>query len=97
MVDLILDGVNDAYHLPKALAAGKLAKHHHQKLVPARERLHVLVALVLLYDAIKDSLGQKLNELTVYVFSAIHAFRAWLPATKFGNHFKSTRSVFAYN
>lgn len=97
MVALILHGVNDVDDFPKAVAAGKLSKHHHQKLVPAREGLHVLVALVLLYDSIKDSLGQKLNELTVDVFSAIHAFQAWLPAAKFGNHFKSIRGVIAYN
>lgn len=97
MVALILDGVNDADDLPKAVAAGKLAKHHHQKLVPACEGLHILVTLVLLYDSIKDSLGQKLDELTEHIFSAIHADRGLFPATKFGNQFKSTRTVFAYN
>ena len=96
MVALTLDGVNDADDFPKATAAGKLAKHHHKKLVPARESLHVPVALVLLYDAIKGSLGQKLNELTEHIFSAIHAFRGLIPAAKFGNQFKSTRAIFAY-
>ena len=97
MVALILDGVNDADDFPKAVAAGKLAVHHYKKLVPARKCLHVPVALVLLYNAIKGSLRQKLNELTEYIFSAIHACRGLIPAAKFGNQFKSTRAIFAYN
>ena len=97
MVALTLDGVNNANDLPKAVTAGKLAVHHHKKLVPARESLHVLVALVLLNDAIKGSLGQKLNELTEHIFSAIHACRGLIPAAKFGNQFKSTRAIFTCN
>ena len=97
MVAFCLDGVDDADDLPKAVATGELTIHHHQKLVPARESLHVPVALVLLYDAIKGSLGQKLNELTEHILSAIHAGRGLIPAAKFGNQFKSTRTVFAYN
>ena len=80
MVALILDGVNDADDLPKAVAAGKLAVQHHEKLVPTREGLHVPAALALLYDAIKGSLRQKLNELTEHTFSAIHACRGLIPA-----------------
>ena len=97
MVALTLDSINDADDFPKAVAAGKLAVHHHKKLVPARESLHVSVALVLLYDAIKGSLGQKLNELTEHIFSAIHACLGLIPAAKFGNQFKSACAVFAYN
>lgn len=97
MVAFCLDGVDDADDLPKAVATGELTLHHHQKLVSACESLHVPVALVLLYDAIKGSLGQKLNELTEHIFSAIHAGRGLISAAKFGNQFKSTRTVFAYN
>ena len=97
MAALTLDSVNDADNFPKAVAAGKLAEHHHKKLVPARECLHVPVALVLLYDAIKGSLGQKLNKLTEHIFSAIHAYRGLIPTAKRGNQFKSARASFAYN
>lgn len=85
MEALILDALDDANHLPKAVTARMLAVHHHQKLVPTRERLHVLVALVLVYDAIKCSLRQKNDELTEYVLSAAHVNRDYIPATKFGN------------
>ena len=97
MVALTLDSINDADDFPKAVAAGKLAVHHHEKLVPACESLHIPVALVLLYDAIKGSLRHKFNELTEHIFSAIHACRGLFPAAKFGNQFKSTRAIFAYN
>ncbi len=97
MVTLALDGIYYADDFPKAVTAGNLAIHHHEKLVPTREGFHVLVALVLLYDSIKDSLGQKFNELTGQIFSAIHACQDLLPAAKFGNHFKSTRAIFACN
>lgn len=97
MVTLILDGINEAHDFPKTVTAGKLAVHHHKELVPAREGLHILVAIVLLYDSIKDSLGQKLNELTEHIFSAIHACLGLIPAAKFGNQFKSTRAIFACN
>ena len=59
MVTLILDGINDADDFSKAVAAGKLSEHHHKKLVPACERLHILVSTILLDDSIKYSLWQK--------------------------------------
>ena len=97
MVTLILDGINDADDLSKAVAAGKLSEHHHKKLVPACERLHILVSTVLLDDSIKYSLWQKFNKLTEKVFSTIHAGKDYILTAKMGNQFKSTRAVFAYN
>lgn len=97
MVTLILDGINDADDLSKAVAAGKLSEHHHKKLVPACERLHILVSTILLDDSIKYSLWQKLNELTEKVLSAIHACLDYIQTAKMENQFKSTRAVFANN
>ena len=97
MVDLSLEGIDEIDGLPKAITAGKLAVHHHKKLVPTRESLHVLVLMVLLHDSIKDSLGQNRHELTEHIFSVIHTCRGLVPAVKFGNQLKSTRTVFAYN
>ena len=58
MITLILDGINDTDYFPKAVAAGKLSVHHHKKLIPACEGLHILVSTVLLDDSIEDSLRQ---------------------------------------
>ena len=97
MITLILDGINDTDYFPEAVAAGKLSVHHHKKLIPACEGLHILVSTVLLDDSIEDSLRQKLNELTEKVFSAIHAGLYCSQAAKLRNQFKSTRAIFAYN
>ena len=97
MVTLVLDGADDADNLPEAVAAGKLSEHHHKKLVPACEGLHVPVTYVLLDYSIKCSLGQKANELIEDMFSAIHYRLDCLQAAKLRNQFKSTRAVFAYN
>ena len=97
MITLILDGINDTDYFPKAVAAGKLSVHHHKKLIPACEGLHILVSTVLLDDSIEDSLRQKLNELTEKIFSAIHAGLYCFQAAKFRNQFKATRDIFAYN
>ena len=97
MVTLILDGVNDTDGFSKAVAAGELSEHHHKKLVPACECLHILVSAVLLDDTIKYSLRQKLNELAEKIFSAIHAVWDFIQTAKMHNQFKSTRAVFAYN
>lgn len=97
MITLGLDGVDDTNHFPKTIATGKLTEHHHHQLVPACKGLDVLVSLILLDDAIKDSLGQKAGELTEDVFAAIHVSRDCLPVTKVRHQFKSTRSIFAYN
>lgn len=90
MITLILDGIN-------TVAAGKLSVHHHKKLIPACEGLHILVSTVLLDDSIEDSLRQKLNELTEKRFSAIHAGQCCLQEANLRNQFKSTRDIFAYN
>ena len=97
MVTLILDGINDTDYFPEAVAAGKLSVHHHKKLIPACEGLHILVSTVLLDDSIEDSLRQKLNELTEKMFSAIHAGLCCFQDANFRNQFKSTRDIFAYN
>ena len=97
MVTLVLDGTDDADCLPEAVATGKLPEHHHKKLVPASESLHVPVASVLLDYSIKCSLGQKIYELIEDVFSAIHYRLDCLLAAKLRNQFKSTRVIFAYN
>lgn len=97
MITLILDGINDTDYFPEAVAARKLSVHHHKKLIPACECLHILVSTVLLDDSIEDSLRQKLNELTEKVFSAIHAGLYCSQAAKLRNQFKSTRDIFAYN
>ena len=97
MVTLVLDGADDAYHLPEAVATGKLSEHHHKKLVPTSESLHVPVTSVLLDYSIKCSLGQKVYELIEDMFSAIHYRLDFLQAAKLRNQFKSTRAVFAYN
>lgn len=97
MIILILDGINDTDYFPEAVAAGKLSVHHHKKLIPACEGLHILVSTVLLDDSIEDSLRQKLNELTEKVFSAIHAGQCCLQKANLRNQFKSTRAIFAYN
>ena len=97
MITLILDGVNNADYFPEAVAAGKLSVHHHKKLIPACEGLHILVSSVLLDDSIEDSLRQKLNELTEKVFSAIHSVLIYFWTVKLRNQFKSTRGIFAYN
>ena len=97
MVTLILNGVDDADHLSEAVTAGKLAVHHHKKLIPACERLHILVSTILLDDSIKCSLRQKLNELTEKVLSSVHIVQDYIRTTNFGNQFKSTRAILAYN
>ena len=94
MVTLILDGINDADDFPEAVAAGKLSEHHHKKLVPACECLHILVSVVLPDDSIKYSLRQKLNELAEKIFSVFHAVRDFIQTAKMHNQFKSTRAVF---
>lgn len=96
IVALILDGINDADYFPEAVAAGKLSVHHHKKLIPACEGLHILVSTVLLDDSIEDSLRQKLNELIEKVFSAIHAGLCCFQEANLRNQFKSTRNIF-YN
>ena len=97
MVTLILDGINDADDFSEAVATGKMPKHHYKKLVPTRKRLYVSVSAVLLDYSIKDSLRQKLYELTEKVFSAIHAVRDYIQTAKMHNQFKSTRTVFVCN
>ena len=97
MITLILDGINDTDYFPEAVAAGKLSVHHHKKLIPACEGLHILVSTVLLDDSIEDSLRQKLNELTEKIFSAIHAGLCCFQEANLRNQFKSTRAIFAYN
>lgn len=94
MITLILDGINDTDYFPEAVAAGKLSVHHHKKLIPACEGLHILVSTVLLDDSIEDSLRQKLNELTEKVFSAIHAGLCCFQEANLRNQFKSTRAIF---
>lgn len=91
MVTLVFDGTDDADHLSKAVATGKLPEHHHKKLVPASESLHVPVATVLLDYSIIYSLWQKNNELIEDMFSAIHLGLSCLQAAKLRNQFKSTR------
>ena len=97
MVTLVLDGADDADHLSEAVATGKLSEHHHKKLVPASESLHVPVASTLLDYSIKCSLGQKVDELIEDRFSAIHLGLSYLQAANLRNQFKSTRIIFAYN
>ena len=97
MITLILDGINDTDYFPEAVAAGKLSVHHHKKLIPACEGLHILVSTVLLDDSIEDSLRQKLNELTEKIFSAIHAGLCCFQEANLRNQLKSTRDIFAYN
>lgn len=97
MVTLILDGVNDADDLSEAVAAGKLSEYHYKKLVPACERFHIPIASILLDYSIKYSLGQKLNELTEKIFSAIHSGLGYIRTSKLRNQFKSARTIFAYN
>ena len=82
-----------AHHLPEAVATGKLSEHHHKKLVPASESLHLPVASTLLDYSIKCSLGQKVDELIEDRFSAIHLGLSCLQAAKLRNHFKSTRAI----
>jgi hypothetical protein len=53
-------------------ALGHFSLLREFRVIASRERLHVLVALVLVYDAIKGSLKQKNDELTEYVLSAAH-------------------------
>lgn len=97
MVTLVLDGADDADNLPEAVATGKLPEHHHKKLVPTSESLHIPVAIVLLDYSIKYSLRQKINELIEDMFSAVHLGLNCLQAAKLRNQFKSTRAIFAYN
>ena len=97
MITLILDGINDTDYFPKAVAAGKMSVHHHKKLIPACEGLHILVSTVLLDDSIEDSLRQKLNELTENIFSAIHSGLCCFQEANLRNQLKSTRDIFAYN
>lgn len=97
MITLILDGINDTDYFPEAVAAGKLSVHHHKKLIPACEGLHILVSTVLLDDSIEDSLRQKLNELTKKILSVIHAGQCCFQEANLRNQFKSTRDIFAYN
>ena len=96
MVTLILDGINDANDFSEAVTAGKLSEHHHKKLAPACECLHILVPIVLLDDSIKYSLGQKFNELAENIFSGIHSCLDWIQTVKLRNQFKSARAIFAY-
>ena len=97
MVTLILDGINDADYFPEAVTAGKLSVHHHKKLIPACEGLHILVSTVLLDDSIEDTLRQKLNEPAEKVFPAIHSVLIYFWTVKLRNQFKSTRAIFVYN
>jgi hypothetical protein len=67
MVTLILDGINDANDFSEAVTAGKLSEHHHKKLVPACECLHILVPIVLFDDSIKYLFGKNsTNWLKIY-------------------------------
>jgi hypothetical protein len=42
----------------KAIASGKLAKHHNQQLVPAAKRFYVVIPLIFQNNSLKNSLAK---------------------------------------
>ena len=57
MITIILDGINDTDYLSEAVAIGELSVHHHKKLIPECECLHILVPTVILDDSIIETLA----------------------------------------
>jgi hypothetical protein len=97
MVTLVFDRVNDARDLPETVTGSQLPKHHNEQVVPAGECLHPFISVMSLDNHIKNSLGQKVYELTEYIFAAVHICLVYLQAPKMRNEFKSTRDLFARN
>ena len=97
MVTLFTLRGNDAYKFTQTVAVGQLAVHHNQQQIPAGEVLDPFVAVVTLYDAVKNSLWQKIDELTEYILSVVHMSLCFLQAIMIQNEFKSTRAYLAHN
>ena len=88
MIALTLDGINDRSDFPEGVTACKLSEHHDKKLILTGEVLHPFVSFMSFYNAVKDSLRKKTDELTEYVFACIHACPIRLSAANIGNLFK---------
>ena len=70
---MLLDTPKEESHLPALLVQqGDVLCLECEVVSQEHERLHVLVALVLVYDAIKGSLRHNNDELTEYVLFADH-------------------------
>jgi hypothetical protein len=97
MVTLTLMGSNDTGKFSETVATRQLSKHHQKQLVPTGHRFCPLVPTVPLHYSIKYSFRQKLNKLTEYVFSCVHACLGYNQAVMIRNQFKSAPNIFAYN
>lgn len=90
MVDLTLDGINNRSDFSEDVIAYKLSELQDKKLVPTGEVLHPFVSFMLLYNAVKNFLMKKTDELTEYVFARIHVCPIIVRAANMENQFKST-------
>jgi hypothetical protein len=70
--------IENADEFPKTIATSKLTKHHHKKMIPASERLHIFIALVFQNYSLKKLLREEFNQLGKYILSCVHTFEIML-------------------
>ena len=89
MIAFVLMSSNNASKFSETITAGQLTETKQQQLVPARHRLRPFVTIITLYNFRELFVGKKANELTEYIFSAIHACLDFIKTAMIQNEFKS--------
>jgi hypothetical protein len=94
MVALVAVSLDDDNQVSQTLTVSQLAEHHHKQLVPAREVLHIVVAIVFGHNSIEFAPVKKRSKLSINVFVLIHV---WVISHKDTNSNPFSRKTSANN